>query len=163
MYSGHTTQTVQPSLSGAEVLPEANEEQIQEAQRMCSELHYAYYSRPPRGSWRWYDWDADWTDLLCDLCTLLSTARFTELPEIAVAAVYRCNQIASGAMGKFDFEGMHPADSDRPNTEPPPGVERLDYRATNHGEVSLLAEGELSGTWWKRGGAWLKTWAGLGG
>ncbi|TFK78525.1 hypothetical protein K466DRAFT_570783 [Polyporus arcularius HHB13444] len=61
--------------------------------------------------------------------------------------------IGTGGGKKFQFESIHPPYANQPSTDPPPGMERLDYTATNCGQVSLIAEGELPVAWWTDGGA----------
>lgn len=130
--------------------PPPNATQLEQARELCSQLHYAYYARPPVADKKAYKkWYAHYYNTIYSLCVLLNECTFTELPRIAIAGVYLNNLRAKKKLDKVDLEAIHPNGAAAPNVEPPAGVRRLPYIPTDTGQVRIKPEDEVVNRWWR--------------
>ncbi len=131
--------------------PPPNAAQLGRAQELCSQLHYAYYARPPVADKKKYKrWYAIYYNTIYSLCVLLNECTFADLPLIAIAGVYLNNLRAKMKLANVDLETIHPEGTAAPNIEPPHGIRRLPYNPTNTGQVRLKPEDEVVDRWWRK-------------
>ncbi|KAI0687846.1 hypothetical protein C8T65DRAFT_746922 [Cerioporus squamosus] len=129
--------------------PLPNQQQIDDASELCSELHHSYYARPPVSNkdarMRWYKF---YVNAIFSLSTLLRDCNFTDLPMVVVASIYRTNVRAKTKTEFIDFEPVHPDGAAHPDVEPPPGCRRLPYNPTDTGQVPVKPVEQVKKKWW---------------